>query len=190
MTLIEAIVWISIFTVAMFAIVSSVMQFYKTNRFAIDQASAIASAQRGIDRMVRIIREASYSTQGAYPIVSMATSSFTFYSDMDNDGFAERVRYSLVGEDLTQGVIAPVVGSSTPYSGAEVVSTTSPYVRNGTSTPLFQYYNASGALMSDYTDIDGLRFVVVTMITDVDPLLSPTLLTFRSSAALRNLIGQ
>lgn len=186
-TLLETVVWVAAFAAAMIAIVSAITYFYRTDRFVVDQASATASAQRGIDKMVRVMREASYSANGAYPIISMATSSFSFYSDINNDGFAEQVRYTLQGDDIIEGIISPILGSASPYSGVESVSTLSEYVRNDASTPLFRYYDQSGTLMTTLTDTGSLRFVVVTLIADIDPVRSPTLLTLRSSAALRNL---
>jgi Tfp pilus assembly protein PilW len=187
LTLIDVIVWISVFLVVIIALISALTSFYKTNRFAIDQADATASAQRGIDRMVRVIREASYSVQGAYPIISLSSTSMTFYADTNNDGYAERVRFFLESEALKQGVITPQVGSLTPYAGTETISVISSYVRNDVSTPLFQYYDDSGVILASYADVDDARFVVASLVVDIDPLRTPTLMTLRSSAAMRNL---
>ncbi len=186
-TLLETVVWIAALIAAMIAVVSSITYFYRTDRFVIDQASATASAQRGVDKMVRVIREASYSVNGAYPIISMAGTSFSFYADTNNDGFAEQVRYTLQGDDIIEGIISPIVGSASPYNGIETTSVLSGYVRNDTATPLFKYYDQTGTLMTTFTDVDSLRFVVVTVVADIDPVRSPALLTLRSSAALRNL---
>lgn len=187
LTLIDVIVWISVFLVVIIALISALTSFYKTNRFAIDQADATASAQRGIDRMVRVIREASYSVQGAYPIITLSATSMTFYADTNNDGYAERVRFFLESEALKQGVIIPQVGSLTPYAGTETISVISSYVRNDVSTPLFQYYDDSGVILASYADVDDARFVVASLVVDIDPLRTPTLMTLQSSAAMRNL---
>ena len=50
MTLIEAVVWIAVFISAMLALSTSVLYFYRTSNYTIQQAFATASAQRGIDR--------------------------------------------------------------------------------------------------------------------------------------------
>ena len=65
MTIIEALVWVAVFTSAMIALVTAILSFYRTSSYAIEQASAVASAQHGIDVMVRALREASYSSNGA-----------------------------------------------------------------------------------------------------------------------------
>lgn len=185
-TMIDVVVWVSIFLISIMALVSSVVYFYRTNRFAVDQASSIASAQRGIDTMVRVMREAAYSTNGAYPVISFSANSFSFYADLTNDGYAEQIRFFLESNQLKRGVVSPAIGSQTPYSGAETISVISSYVRNDASTPLFQYYDAAGVAITNYSAIASVRFVVATLVADVDPLRTPTLLTFRSSATLRN----
>lgn len=187
MTFIEMAVWIGVLIAVVMALSSSILYFYRTNRFGIDQASAIASAQRGIDTMVKTIREAAYSSNGAYPIVSLAANEFIFYADVNSDGYAERVRYAYQNNALIYGLISPVVGATNPYSGTETTATTSLYVRNDVGTPLFQYFDQNGTALSAYTAIDDLRFVTATLIVDTDENREPDAVTLRSSAALRNI---
>lgn len=190
MTLIEAVVWIAMFTATMLAIVSSVLYFYRTSNFAIQEASAITSAQRGLDLMVRQIREASYASNGAYPIVALGTSTMSFYAEVDGDAAVERVRYYLSGLDLVRGVIDPT-GDPAVYSSTEATSSLSEGVRNNDENiSLFTYYDKNGAQISDLTRIADLRFVTINLSVDIDPNRTPTTTKMRSSAALRNLIGQ
>src|SRR3989338_1227610 len=81
MTMIESLIWISIFTITMVSLMASVLYFYRTNKYAVEQSGAVTSAQRGIDKLVRTIREASYSSQGAYPVVSIGANDLIFYAD-------------------------------------------------------------------------------------------------------------
>jgi len=190
MTLIEALVWVSIFTMAMLALTTSVLYFYRTSDYAIEATSATASAQRGVDLLVRTIREASYASDGAYPVVSIATSSFIFYADIDSDSAIEQVHYYLSGTSLTKGIVDPT-GDPPSYSASEATSTVSEYVHNADEgASLFTYYDASGSEVTDYTKIGDVRFVTVNLLVDVNPIRSPTIITLRSSAALRNLIGK
>lgn len=190
LSLIEVVVWIAVFISAMLALTTSLLFFYRTSNYAIQQASATASAQRGIDTMIRTIREASYASNGAYPIVSLAANDFKFYADIDSDVGIERVHHYLSGTALLKGVVEPS-GDPAVYTGAETVSTTSVDVRNiAQSTSLFTYYDKNGTLISDYAKIGNVRYVSATLLVDVDPNKSPIPLTLRSSAALRNLIGK
>ena len=187
MTLIETTVWVAVATSAMLAIVSSVQYFYRTNTYAVEQAAAVSSAQRGVEEMIKTIREASYSSNGAYPIISMATSSFSFYADVDDDPFLERLRYSVEGGSLVRGIIDPA-GDPPVYTNPETLTSASDYVRNidkGVTT--FNYYDLNGNLMTDLTDIAEVRFIEVTIVVNINPFRLPNQFTLRSTAALRNL---
>jgi hypothetical protein len=94
-TLIEAIFTIFIFTFALGAIMGLVWMGYKTYGFAFEQALAISEAKKGIETMVREIREATFGQDGSFPIERAADKEFIFYSDIDKDGEIERVRYFL-----------------------------------------------------------------------------------------------
>ena len=187
MTLIETVVWVSITLSAMLAIVTSVQYFYRTNNYAVEQAAAVSSAQRGIENMVKTMREAAYSSNGAYPIIAISTSSVAFYADIDSDPFIERLRFFLEGDSLKRGMIDPS-GDPPVYTNPETISSVSDYVRNidqGVTT--FRYYDVNGDLMTDLNDISALRFIEVTVVVNINPFRLPNQFTLRSTAALRNL---
>lgn len=190
MTYIETIVWIAVLTSAMIALGSSLVYFYHTSRYAIEQASAVASIQRGMDTVVRTIREASYASNGAYPIVSISQNQISFYANINRgDALIQQVRFFVQGSSLMQGVIEPA-GDPPLYTGTEVVSKLSDYVQNlSIATTTFTYYDQNGALVTDFTKIGAVRFVSINIVADVNTNNQPTPLTLRSSAALRNLIG-
>lgn len=187
MTLIETMVWIAIFVATMLALSSSILYFYRTSSYAIQEATAVTSAQRGVDSMVRTVRETAYSSIGAYPIIAMATSSFTFYANVDTDAGVEQVRYFISGTNLMRGVVEPS-GDPAVYTGGETTNVVTDNVKNSEQgTNLFDYYDQNGAQITDFTQIASVRFVTVSIVTDIDPNRTPTLTTLRSSTALRNL---
>lgn len=187
MTLIEALVWISILTGVLLALTTSLLYFYRVNKYAIEQSGAVTSAQGGIDKLVRVIREASYSSQGAFPIVSIDANDFVFYADVDTDLLIERIHFYIEGTALTQGV-TDATGDPPAYASAETPSTLAEYVHNldqGITT--FRYYDGNGAEITDYAQRANVRFVQVNVTVNVDPNRLPNQLTLSSSAALRNL---
>lgn len=97
-TLIETIITISIFTAAMVAVIIFVQTLYRSQSYAFQQSTAINEARRGIEIMVKEIREANTGEDGSYIIEKADDHEFIFYSDIDNDGMVERVRYFLGGE--------------------------------------------------------------------------------------------
>lgn len=187
MTLIEVMVWVGVFIAAMIAVMTSLLSFYRANTYTLEQAAAVSSAQRGIDRMVKTIREAGYSSQGAYPVVSIGTSTMTFYADVDSDLFVERVHYYLQGTSILQGISDPT-GDPPTYPGTEVVSTVSDNVRNATqNVTTFRYYDEAGAEITNFTNIHDVRFILMSIVVNVDTNRLPNELTLRSSATMRNL---
>ncbi len=188
-SLIETVVWISVFTSAMLALTTSVIYFYRTSNYTIQQASATVSAQRGIDLMIRTAREASYASNGAYPVVSLAGDDLRFYADIDGDFGIEQIHYYLSGTSLMRGVIEPS-GDPAVYTGVETVSIVSQDVRNiAQSTAIFTFYDKNGTLMNDYARIGDVRYISARLLIDVDPNKTPTPIYLNSSAALRNLVG-
>lgn len=187
MTLVETVVWVTVTTMIFVAIVQSVQAFYRTNTYAVEQGFAVSSAQRGIESMIKTVRESAYSSNGAYPIIAMATSSFSIYADIDNDPFIERIRFFIEGNLLKQGVIDPN-GDPPVYTNPETITTLSDYVRNvEKNVSLFTYYDVDGLLMTDLSKIAEVRFVEATIIVNINPYRLPNQFTLRSTAALRNL---
>lgn len=94
-TLIETLVAIFVFTLIFGAVSAFVVMAYRTQNYTWQQSTAIDEARRGIEIMVREIREAKTGDDGSYPIVLAEDKEFIFYSDIDNDNQTERARYFL-----------------------------------------------------------------------------------------------
>ena len=94
-TLIETLVTIFILALIMGAVTGFVVMAYRTHGFTWQQSIAIDEARRGIETMVKEIREARSGDDGSYPIEKADDKEFIFYSDVDKDGAVERVRYFL-----------------------------------------------------------------------------------------------
>ena len=189
LSIIEMLVTISIFVIVMGAIVSSVIIFYRSNGFAVEQAFAVNSARMGVEQMVRDIREATLSDVGDYPIIEMSTSTLLFYSDIDRDDSVELVRFFLEDDSFKKGVtnssgIPPVYAMSTD----EGVSAISDNVRNvEEDTAIFRYFDSDGVEVIDFNNIADVSFVQVNLIVNVNPTRLPNEFSVRSSATLRNL---
>ena len=186
-TFIETFVWIGVFTVAMLAVTSTLLSFYRANTYTLEQAQAVSEARRSIERVVGTLREATFSNEGAYPVVSIAAGSITFYADIDADPVAERVRYFVEGTELKQGIIDPT-GDPPNYAVAETISTVAYFVRNiSQNVTTFRYYDAAGVQIADMNDVTEVRFIRIDTVVNVSPDKLPNELTMRSSATFRNL---
>lgn len=94
-TLIEALVVTAVFGLIWGVIMQFIVMVYRTQGYAMDQSMAINEARKGVEVMAKEIRQARYADNGAYPIEKGSGKEFIFYSDIDSDGHAERVRYYL-----------------------------------------------------------------------------------------------
>ncbi len=187
LTLIETVVWIGIATASMIATLSSIQYFYRANAYTVEQADAVASAQRGMERMVRVLREAAYSSDGAYPIEQIDSDGIVFYADVDADAFIEKVRYYIDDGEVKQGVI-DASGDPPSYGGTEVETTIATNVENDAeNVDLFTYYDAEGNELEHFDNVALVRFIVAQVVVDADPNRLPAPVSLRSSAALRNL---
>jgi len=191
MTLIETMVWIAIFTMTMIVLTQSLLYFYRVNKYTLQEEEAINSAQHGMNIVVQALRTASYSNNGAYPVISIAPNQVSFYANVTkNDPLIQQVRFFVQGTSLKEGVIEPSGDPLVYTSSTEVVTTLSNYVQNLTfATSTFTYYDQNGNLITNVTNYNALRFVTINLIVDVSTTTLPSSLDLMSSAALRNLVG-
>mgnify|MGYP001613498826 CR=1 FL=1 len=175
-TILELTIATAIFLVATVVIAAYITQGYRANRFALEQADAIDHARKGIDTMVKEIREAAFSDLGNYPIVSALDQSFIFYSDLDADLAVERIRYYLNGSDFMKGVIEPVGNPPSYPLGSEQLRVLSQYVRNGV-TPILYYYSgdypSTTVPIATPADPNKVRLIELRLHVNVDPTRAP-----------------
>ncbi|MDP2926711.1 MAG: hypothetical protein Q8N65_01055 [bacterium] len=94
-TIVETLVAIVVFTLASGALMSFIVLSYRIYGYTYEQSVAIDEARKGVETMTREIRQAKQGDDGSYPIEKAEDKEFIFYSDIDNDGKTERVRYFL-----------------------------------------------------------------------------------------------
>jgi hypothetical protein len=127
---------------------------------------------------------------GAYPIVTSATDSMVFYSDYDDDGIVERLRYYRSGNTLKKGVIEPT--SNPPaYNGTEV-SVDEVHDLSGLA-PIFEYYDdsydgsATATPLAQPVNNQDIRLVKITLTVDRLPGRPPGPITVTTQVSMRNL---
>jgi len=186
-TLIEVIVLVSVTAAMGVALNSLIANFYKNDKYLLEQTSAIDSAHRGLRNAFEELRQASYGDDGSYPIQSAATSSITFYSDIGGNGSVEKIRLYISNATLYRGL---TVSAGTPpsYVGQpEATTTIATYVSNATSTPLFRYFDSSGNELTGTVDVSKVSSVSTTLQIDLNPARAPAIFTLQETATLRNL---
>ena len=186
---VEMLVVIALTTLVSTAVIGGIVSFYRYNDYSIAQAYQISTARRGVDLMIRDLREMTYADDGTFPLVSMSSTSVTFFSDIDRDDSVEYVRYVLATTTLMKNIYdatgtPPVYGTTTPSA----TLTLSEYVQNSLqNTPIFRYFDENGNEATATATVTDIRYVGVSVIVNIDPIRDPGQFMLESSAALRNL---
>lgn len=189
-SLIEILVGIGIFTLIGIAIYTFQRDVFSLNRVIVSNLSVQDEARRTLKVMSAEIRTASPSSLGAYALTQTATSSFTFYSNIDTDASKERVRYFLSGTTLKKGVIKPS-GSPLTYNAANETITELIHNVAHTATSTFTYYDedydGTSPPLVEPIDVSAVRLVKITLVIDKDPAALPAPLTLTTQVSIRNL---
>lgn len=141
-TLVEVMVATFIFAIIAGLVAVFAVYYFQSYTFSFEENQSIGIAQSSLTTMMREIREARAGDDGAYTIISAQDNSFTFFSDVTNDGRTDRVRYFLNGTQLQKGVIEPTQVPVTYPSASEQIKTVADFIDTGGS-PLFTYYNGN-----------------------------------------------
>lgn len=180
---------LALFSVLSLVILNGIASFYRYNAYTIAQAYQVNFARRGVETIVRDLREMTYADDGAFPLVSKDTHAVMFYSDIDRDDSVELVEYELASSTLYKYVY-DAVGSPPAYSTSTPDQTfvISEYVNNLTQAQdTFTYYDTAGNLATSTVSVADVRYIDVGVIINIDPIRDPGEFLLRSSASLRNL---
>lgn len=184
-TLIETIVTIMIFTLVMGVIAGFIVVGYRTQSYTFQQAVAIDEARKGIETMVKEIREARAGDDGSYIIEKADDFEFIFYSDIDKDEATERVRYFVEGTDFKKGVIEPSGWPIKYHSENEEIFILSQHVRN--QPAIFRYFDGDHNELSSPARLKDTKLMRVYLVINVNPARSPRDFELESDVQIRNL---
>lgn len=194
MTIIEALLAITIFTFGILGFSQLFVKSWQSNQFSYEMGQSTLSVSQGVNKMVNYIRRARQGDDGAYPIKSANNDDFVFFCDYDKDEITERVHIYKSNGKILMGYRKPSTGMPKTYStGDQATLTLAEYVVNGASDPVFYYYNkdypgdtahnpaATPAIVSD------IRLVKINLAVDPNVNKAPNSVRMESFAELRNL---
>ena len=180
-TLVEVLVSMSILMIIVFISTNFISTSSRSAKFASEQEEAITNARKAMDVTKREIRGANSSERGDYALATIEDDEFSFYSDVDNDGQMENIRYFLTGTNLIKELTEP--GASNDYSETPTQQTISHFVNNQEEN-VFTYFNR------DYIEtntINEVRLVNVNLKINVTPTIAPNDYYVETDITLRNL---
>jgi len=184
-TLIEAGLAVLIFLLGATTVFSLVEFGYFGKDYTFQQALSIEEAQRGIETMAKEIREARAGEDGSFPIVRAEGFEFSFFSDIDNDGETEKIRYFLEGTNFKKGIIEPECCPVSYPSSSERVITLTQYVRN--APPIFRYFDKDGNELGPPANLKNTKRMRVYLVVNVNPARPPQNFVLETDVLLRNL---
>lgn len=189
-TLLEILIAIGVFLIILIPLFNFERDIFYNNSFVQKSLLAEQESRRVLKNIISELRTSSSSNNGSYPIVLASSTAITFFSDINDDGLKEQIRYFLDGTTLKKGVIKP---SGQPYQyiteDEEIfleVNNISPL-----STDIFEYYDDSysgtTSPLSLPINIPEIRLVKITLMVEADPNRPPAPLYFTSQVSIRNL---
>lgn len=191
-TLVETLVAMFILTLILAAIMNFGHDLFFINDVSSNSLLAQQEGRQVLRQMVAELRSiAPASGNGSYPLAVAATSSITFFSDLDDDSVPEQIRYFLAGTTLKRGVIKPAGNPLTYNPANEKLSTLVTSVANASGDAIFNYYDDGYAGTSTPltlpVDVHLARLVKINVVIDANPNRPPAPITVTSQASLRNL---
>lgn len=197
LTLVELVVTVAIVTGLLIFVGKFQADVFSLNRTFSGSFSASDQAQKLLRPMTAEIRSASQSSNGAYLISAFATNDFSFYSDIDNNGGKDLVRYYLSGTTVYKEVTPPT-GSPAVYNSANKKTTTFiTGVQNQTvGVPIFRYYSSAhtggstGEIVPGTGKIEDIRLIRITFRIDADTNKPPAAVDVTTLVSIRNLKQQ
>jgi type II secretory pathway pseudopilin PulG len=190
-TLMEMVVTLSIFMILVIGASALYLDTINNNNNLTQNLNAQMDVRRAFSSMLADIRSASTASNGAYTIDTASSSYFAYYSDIDNDGLKEKIRYFLNGKILEVGIIKPTGNPPTYISANEKISPLINNVVNPVNKPIFSYYDSSydgtTAPLSFPINISAVRLIKIDVLIDQDPLNPPGPEDFTTQISIRNL---
>ncbi len=194
MTIIEMLVAIAIFVVAIEGFTLLFMRSWKINSYTIEMGQSSLAVSQGANKIVGYLRKVRQADNGSYPIVSAANNDLVVFSDYDKDGITERLHFFLQNSQIKMGITDPTNTMPKTYpSGDQQVNILADKIVNTGSEPIFYYYNKDYPAdtvhnpVATPADVSTVRLIKIFLKINIDPNRGPENIETQSFVELRNL---
>lgn len=190
-TLTEAIIVVAIFSAVMLVVGLFQRNFFDLNRLIYGTLENQNALKKILNPLSGEVRAARISESGDYFIEESSENTFIFYSDIDLDGDADKVKYFLEDNTFKKSIIPPSGNPPTYDENDEIVVN---IVRDiiDTGTPIFRYYDSNFVSIASTTALvqpvspTDVSLIVVEVSSDKDPNKPPAPASVRTLVTLRN----
>lgn len=80
--------------------------FFEGYDYSFEETQAVSEAERSVRTIVGELRETRDGEDGSFPLATTNDQELVFFSDVDNDGQTDRIRYYLNGTQLVRQVFS------------------------------------------------------------------------------------
>lgn len=191
LTLVELLVAMSIFIIVIVAVGAFQANIFVQHSNISGSFQTSQNSQVILKTILKELREAAPGANGAYPLTYVGSTTLSFFSDIDDDGYTEKITYSLIGTTLYKAVIKPSGIPLTYLPSNQSTTTLITNVVNGIFLPSFEYfdtyYTGTSSPMSYPINPSLVRLIRINQRIDIDPNRSPVPIIYTVQANLRNL---
>ena len=194
MSLVEMLVAISIFSMAIAGFTLLFARSWKINSYTIEMGQSSFAASQGVNTLVSYLRKARQGDNGAYAIQSADDNELVVFSDYNKNGSTERLRFYLEDSQLKMGIANPTGGIPKTYPiNDEEVRILAERIVNLENEPIFYYYNKDypGDIINNPVatpaDVSEIKLVKIFLKINIDPNKAPDNIEMQSFVELRNL---
>jgi type II secretory pathway pseudopilin PulG len=191
MSLVEAIVAVTVFVTASSLAASFITYGYRNHLKVTEEALATDRVNISIQKLAEELRKTRTGENAGFPIITAQEDEIAFYSDSDNDGKAEKIRYFLSNEVFYRGVTEPTGAPPVYLVANEVVKKITDKIVWEEGSPLFNYHGIDplgggvNEVLSFPVDVSRVRLVEITLKTPVGK--EEKIRTVSTQVLLRNL---
>jgi len=194
MTLIEALLAVSIFTIGIGGFSLLFVKSWQGNSYVYEMGQSSIAASQGVTEAVSYLRKARQGDDGSYPVKAAADNDLVVFSDYDKDGVTERLHFYKNGNQLIMGWRKPSGGLPKTYAAGDAeTKIIAERVVNDASTPIFYYYNKdypndqTNNPVATPANVPDIRLIEILLKVNVDPNRAPDNIEISSFVEVRNL---
>lgn len=152
--------------------------------------SADSNAKSALKKLTAELRAAESSATGGFLIETAASTSLTFFSDPDDDGTRERLRYFIEDHSLKRGLTEPSGNPPIYASGDEKIQTLIADLLTASSTFVYFGNGYDGSALSpslvEPIDVQAIRMARFVFVIQAPSNRAPAPYTVQSEVMIRN----
>jgi len=184
-------VLLGLFIVSLIGLVIFEFQFniFKIESILNGSLDASYESSKAVKVLAKEIREANIGNDGSFPVLTATDDEFVFFSDINNDGLREKIRYVLSDRYLKKQ-ISKFEGTPPSYTEYGEPKNVINYLVNDIQ-PVFIYYDSSydgsSAPLLSPVNILQIRLVKIILEIDKDDAKAPAPIRAETNVMIRNL---